>query len=435
LNSARSLGIKIFLVILQLTIAIFFLNFPLVPKTFILILILTIFAQLFIYKNVSKNEISYVATIFFLGFFLRIFLAIIIHNFARGFFVGDDGTYEAIGNGYYRYWMGMDYQLDKYAATRGAGSIYFYSIWNAIVYYMFGFEPLLLKVFNSFISSMSALYAYFISREFFNLKVGKIVFFLATFFPSLVLWSTQNIRDPLAIFAIVTSVYYLMKIQNGKNAFSSFLKLIASMLLLLGIRSYIFVLISISFFTSSFIQHSRRPIQSFLVGLIVIILANGFYQAFFSKPIISEINLKAVAQHRNAMAYGRTKLQKVDISTPNKALWYLPIGIIYILFAPFPWQISSKLQLFTLPETLIWYVLFFFFLRGFYLLVKSGYFIYISPIISPALAMTVTYALVEGNVGTAYRHKAQFLIFYFIIVAIGIVYKNYIAIPKGEFNG
>ena len=35
--------------------------------------------------------------------------------------------------------------------------------------------------------------------------------------------------------------------------------------------------------------------------------------------------------------------------------------------------------------------------------------------------LTVAYSVFQGNVGTAYRQRAQLLVFYFIFVAVGIV--------------
>lgn len=35
--------------------------------------------------------------------------------------------------------------------------------------------------------------------------------------------------------------------------------------------------------------------------------------------------------------------------------------------------------------------------------------------------LTLAYSVVQGNVGTAYRQRAQVLVFYFIFVAVGLV--------------
>ncbi len=45
----------------------------------------------------------------------------------------------------------------------------------------------------------------------------------------------------------------------------------------------------------------------------------------------------------------------------------------------------------------------------------------ISPILSFTLMLSLAYSVFQGNVGTAYRQRAQLLVFYFIFVAVGYV--------------
>ena len=45
----------------------------------------------------------------------------------------------------------------------------------------------------------------------------------------------------------------------------------------------------------------------------------------------------------------------------------------------------------------------------------------ISPILIFTVMLTFAYSVFQGNVGTAYRQRAQLLVFYFIFVAVGFV--------------
>ena len=45
----------------------------------------------------------------------------------------------------------------------------------------------------------------------------------------------------------------------------------------------------------------------------------------------------------------------------------------------------------------------------------------ISPILIFTVMLTIAYSVFQGNVGTAYRQRAQLLVFYFIFVAVGFV--------------
>ncbi|HLA12397.1 MAG TPA: hypothetical protein VJ023_17555, partial [Pyrinomonadaceae bacterium] len=45
----------------------------------------------------------------------------------------------------------------------------------------------------------------------------------------------------------------------------------------------------------------------------------------------------------------------------------------------------------------------------------------ISPILIFTVMLSLAYSVFQGNVGTAYRQRAQLLVFYFIFVAVGYV--------------
>jgi hypothetical protein len=111
--------------------------------------------------------------------------------------------------------------------------------------------------------------------------------------------------------------------------------------------------------------------------------------------------------------------QEYDVSTPSGALSALPTGLVYLLFAPFPWAVSGVRQALALPETLVWYALMPAFVRGLTFAVKRQL-RSILPILVFAATLTGAYALMQGNVGTAYRQRTQITMFFFIFMGVGI---------------
>jgi uncharacterized integral membrane protein len=91
---------------------------------------------------------------------------------------------------------------------------------------------------------------------------------------------------------------------------------------------------------------------------------------------------------------------------------------VYLLFAPFPWQLGSLRQSLTLPEMVVWWA-------AFPLLILGAWFSLryrlqqMAPILIFTSMLTLAYSVFQGNVGTAYRQRAQILVFYFIFVAVG----------------
>jgi hypothetical protein len=110
----------------------------------------------------------------------------------------------------------------------------------------------------------------------------------------------------------------------------------------------------------------------------------------------------------------------VDVSTTSGAISAIPVGFTYLLLAPFPWQLGSLRQVMVLPEMVVWWF-------AIPLLVLGAWFTLkhrireIAPILIFTSLLTLTYSIVQGNVGTAYRQRAQLLVFYFIFVAVGFV--------------
>jgi hypothetical protein len=110
----------------------------------------------------------------------------------------------------------------------------------------------------------------------------------------------------------------------------------------------------------------------------------------------------------------------VDVSSTSGAISTIPVGMLYLLFAPFPWQITSLRQSITLPEMIIWWASFPLLVLGLWFAIKYRLRM-ISPILIFTVMLTLAYSVFQGNVGTAYRQRAQLLVFYFIFVAVGFV--------------
>src|SRR5262249_53436449 len=153
-----------------------------------------------------------------------------------------------------------------------------------------------------------------------------------------------------------------------------------------------------------------------LIGLALSYFAGGHVQQFAENAL----DFKRIQAMRvwgakvSSSGFGAD----VDISDPQAALGFLPIGVVYVLFAPFPWMMGNLRQLITLPEMLAWWLLLPIMLKGYWLAIR--YRLRASfPIIVFSIGLTLAYALYQSNVGTAYRHRAQLFVFFFIFISIG----------------
>ena len=110
---------------------------------------------------------------------------------------------------------------------------------------------------------------------------------------------------------------------------------------------------------------------------------------------------------------------EINVSTPTGALSAVPIGLAYLLFAPFPWAVTNLRQLLTLPETLVWYALMPALARGLWLAIRQRLAATL-PILVFTLILTLAYAVFQSNVGTAYRQRTQVTMFFFIFMGVGL---------------
>jgi hypothetical protein len=108
-----------------------------------------------------------------------------------------------------------------------------------------------------------------------------------------------------------------------------------------------------------------------------------------------------------------------DVSTPAGALAVLPIGLTYLLFAPFPWAVRGLRQALTVPETLVWYALMPSLVRGLIYTVRER-FRDALPILVFAITLIFAYAIFQSNVGTAYRQRTQVAMFFFVFMGAGL---------------
>jgi hypothetical protein len=203
--------------------------------------------------------------------------------------------------------------------------------------------------------------------------------------------------------------------------------LICALLCLLSLRFYVFYMIATAVGGALVIGSRQVSAISFvrqfaiLVMLAVALTYVGVHK-FASEQFETFGTLEKVERSRRDMArrgesgYG----EDADVSTVDGAISNVPLGMLYLLFAPFPWQLTSLRQAITLPEMIIWWASFPMMILGLWFSMRYRLRV-IAPILIFTTLLSLAYSVFQGNVGTAYRQRSQLLVFYFIFVAVGYV--------------
>lgn len=378
----------------------------------------------------NQEHAPYLLKLFMLGLIIRVFIgsAIFVFN-GQEFFGGDALTYDAVGWQQLRVWQG-----DKYAqilVDRFVGPSY-YSGWGMVhmvagIYGIVGRNPLAIQFFNAVLGAATAPLIFRSVYEVFkNRRVAGVAAIAVAFYPSLVLWSSQGLKDGPIVFFLALSILATLKLGQRFSALYLVI-LIAALFGVLAFRFYIFYML-VAAIGGAFVIGMREVTAQSVIRQFVIVVVLGLSMTYLGVTRYATLQYE---RYGSLEALQRTRLdaatsaesgfgQDVDVSTTSGALSTIPLGLVYLFFAPFPWQLGSLRQSLTLPEMIIWWAVFPLLILGLWFSLRHRL-RQMSSILIFTSMLTLAYSVFQGNVGTAYRQRAQLLVFYFIFVAVGAV--------------
>jgi len=340
-------------------------------------------------------------------------------------FWGDSATYDEGGWLLSLQWGGEGL-LNPYYSGKVSGWGFFYLI--ASIYYVFGHNQLLAQLVNATIGAVTVLVIYAIAKDLFDVEVAQWSGRFMAFFPQMVFWSGAIYKDPAIMLCIALCMYAVLKL-NHEFTVRYVVLFVGASLALMTLRFYVFYFVAFATM-GTFVLSQRRgvagSIGSYLVLIVVFVGAFSFaakQETVEQQRSYFTLERLQITRSDQAMWGQSAYAPKADVSTTGGALSVLPVGLAYLLFAPFPWAVRNLRQALTVPETIVWYALMPALVRGLIFTMRTR-FRPALPILVFAAALTCAYAVFQGNVGTAYRQRTQVTMFYFILMAAGVVEKR-----------
>ncbi len=397
-------------------------------KAILLCAVLALLGGRFAYKQAEFGD--FLLKLFITALLLRVFLATLIFVFrGQDFFGGDALTYDFFGSEQLKAWGGDQYaeNLVKQFIGKGEGSGWGMVNFVAAVYALIGRNMLAIQLVNAVLGAATAALVFLCAQHVFNnRRVSRLAALGVAFYPSLILWSSQGLKDAPIVFCLALSILATLKLGEKINLkYAAVLGI--SLFALLSLRFYVFYMIVIAIGGSFLMGMKALTPTTFVRQFLLVILlgvglmymgvtryANVQFETYGNLKQIQRSRLDASRSAQSGFA------QDVDVSTTGGAITTIPIGLIYLLFAPFPWQLASLRQSITLPEMLVWWASFPMLVLGLWFSIKYRLRM-ISPILIFTVMLSLAYSVFQGNVGTAYRQRAQLLVFYFIFAAVGYV--------------
>jgi hypothetical protein len=416
-----------FLVILCLLTAIAMIVFTLPhgPAALVVVLVLSSIALL-IFRHYADDK-DFITNIFLSALLLRVLFGVVIHIFELREFVGPDSfTYDYFGARMADVWSGRisihDPLISSAMVTSGPGWGMSYLVGG--IYSVIGENMFAAQSFCAVFGAATAPMIYFCSEKIFhNKRVAKIAAISITLFPAFIIWSSQLLKDGLIIFLLVLAMTMVLQLQEKFNYMAALL-LVFSLSGIMALRFYIFYMVMVAVAGSFIVGVSntapaiaRRTMILVFMGLALTYLgvirnATVDFERFGSLERVQISRLDLARSAESGLD------ENVDVSTAEGAILAIPIGFAYLMFAPFPWQVSNFRQSITLPEVLLWWALIPLAISGLWYTVRHRL-RKAFPILIFGVMLTLAYSIFQGNVGTAYRQRTQIQVFMFIFIAVG----------------
>jgi len=346
----------------------------------------------------------------------------------QGFFGGDAITYHDTSYLLLQWWQdGLDWGTYRYVLQPALGQNWGMLYFVGGIYWVIGPNMLAIQYINAVMGAATAPVIFMCALHIFrNTRVARLSAYLVAFYPSLVLWSSQGLKDGPIVFLLALVMLATLKLGERWN--STYLAVIVGGLSgLISLRFYVFYMAAAAV-AGAFLVGMRSGALKSLPRQLVLVACVGFALTYLGvlRTASQQFGIFAdLGRIQTSRSDGAGSAQSgfgrdVDVSTTAGALGAIPVGLVYLLFAPFPWQVTNLRQSITLPEMLVWW-------GSFPLLVLGAYFTIkyrlrqALPILIFTTMLTLAYSIFQGNVGTAYRQRSQILVFYFIFVAVGYV--------------
>jgi len=296
------------------------------------------------------------------------------------------------------------------------------------IYYVFGTYRPALSYFNCIVGTMMVYCIYRLALRLFHPSVARTSALFVAFMPSMVLWSSMALKDAPVTLALVIALWscVLLKERVSPTAIAGIVLPLAAVN---SLRFYMFYFVGFAIIVSLILDRGLRFFTGIYKQIFLVLAVVGLFAVLgmseSAEQNVDFLTLEAASKYRRGMAISARSgfAADVDVSTPEAALAYLPVGIAHLLWAPFPWQMTSMGPLLAAPETVLWWFLFPATVRGIILALRRR-FASTSPLIIFTVTLTCAYSLVHGNVGSAFRQRAQILVFLFVFSAAGLYMKK-----------
>lgn len=369
-------------------------------------------------------------------------VALTIHDFAPrpgGFVTGDDATYYLLASRAADYVRGAGLDPSQGPPLWG-GQAYLFGTFVYLetgLFVLFGPNVRIPLLLNAAIAAATALLIYASASQLFGRRPALVAAAIVAFYPSMILWSSLNLKDPLATALMTLAVSAVVAFRTRPGLPLLAVPFVAAAMLV-SLRSYAALTIVFVALPSLALVPSSRPRRiasvAAVVGLMLCAAALSIGKIDQTLSSLERDRAEAAVGARTAFVPTPTPAPRPSAQStaaPSagaagaerpvllRTLAYLPIGLGYAIFAPVPLVTGGLRELITAPEMLAWYVL----VAAALVTVwrERRRWTLLAPAILTIAVLMLGLAIAEGNVGTLFRHRSMVVPFVVLLASPTLV--------------
>jgi len=358
------------------------------------------------------------------AFFVRVLVGLLAYAltlYADLPIVEDAKFYEEMGYEVARDWLSGS-RVDFDTLPEGVQSARLVVTAIAVFYYVTGglrALPVLLLAYSA-VTALVPIYVYWFTRALDAPEgVARRTGWLVALSPAFVFWSGSLYKEGLTLLLLSAAAYHTLRLQSGWKG-RSVSALALCIVALWGVRFYLAILLALAVVLSLLWGRMPRAGRSrgvpvfmrqvaIMFAFAVVIISIGL--TVRTERVLLESD-EGVLVNLDVRRAGSAKeaqsgyLQEASVATPEEVLQYFPLGLLYFLTVPFPWQLGAIRQNLIIPENVFWLALYPLMAVGIRRALRSNRPGTVFLLLMTA-GMCIVYALLAANVGTAYRMRSQ----------------------------